>query len=134
MNKVWIWMGALLLTLAAAGCAGGGKAQVAVNMREFGFSPDSLSVPAGAELTLTVKNLGALEHNLHIMDLGNEIRDSWSAGDEDAAVLNFGVVDGGDTRSLTFTAPNAPGDYQFLCSVPSHFELGMHGTITVVAP
>lgn len=134
MMKNRIWIGALLLVLAAAGCGGSGKAQVAVNMREFGFSPDSLTVPAGSEVSLNVKNLGALEHNLHIMDLGNAISDTWREGDESAAFLNFGHVDGGESRSLTFTAPNAPGEYQFLCSVPSHFELGMHGTITVVEP
>jgi azurin len=32
---------------------------------------------------------------------------------------------------VEFTAPTVPGDYPFLCSFPAHYQVGMHGILTV---
>ncbi len=32
---------------------------------------------------------------------------------------------------VDFKAPDAPGEYPFLCSFPGHFQAGMHGILTV---
>ncbi len=103
-------------------------------MREFSFSPDNISVPAGAEVTLNVKNLGALDHNFHIMLIGSEINEKWEEEDEASAFLNLEILGGGGARTVTFTAPTTPGTYQFVCSVPGHFQQGMVGTMTVTEP
>jgi azurin len=41
-----------------------------------------------------------------------------------------GLVKGGQSESVAFTAP-AAGRYVYLCSFPGHFELGMKGVLTV---
>ena len=136
-TRMIFFLRAAFLLMAAgllSGCGGGGPEQVSVNMREFSFTPDRLTVPAGAEISLTLRNLGALEHNFHFMKLGEEVTESWSEEDEAGAYYSQGVIEGGGVQTVTFTAPNVPGDYQFLCSVPSHFELGMVGVLTVTAP
>ena len=124
----------MFLAAGLLSACGGGSQQVSVNMREFSFTPDHLTVPAGAEISLTLRNLGALEHNFHFMKLGEEVSETWSEEDEAGAYYSQGVIEGGGVKTVTFTAPNLPGDYQFLCSVPSHFELGMVGVLTVTEP
>lgn len=125
---------ALLMGASLLSACGGGPAQVSITMNEFGFSPDNMTVLAGAEITLTLRNLGALDHNFHIMEQGEEVADTWTEADEAGAYYTSGVIEGGEVKTVTFIAPSEPGEYQFLCSVPSHFELGMIGTMTVTAP
>ena len=38
---------------------------------------------------------------------------------------------GGETVEVTFTAPEEPGDYTYVCTFPGHFLGGMKGTLTV---
>lgn len=38
---------------------------------------------------------------------------------------------GGETVEVTFTAPEEPGDYEFLCSFPGHYSAGMKGFLKV---
>ena len=33
--------------------------------------------------------------------------------------------------TVTFTAPTAPGRYEFVCSFPGHFQVGMRGVLIV---
>jgi azurin len=35
--------------------------------------------------------------------------------------------------TITFTVPDAPGEYVYLCSFPAHFMVGMKGVIVVTA-
>ena len=37
----------------------------------------------------------------------------------------------GDTVQMTFTAPKAPGRYDFVCSFPGPFAGGMRGVLVV---
>lgn len=32
---------------------------------------------------------------------------------------------------VTFQAPTAPGDYDYLCTFPAHYQAGMHGVLKV---
>lgn len=43
------------------------------------------------------------------------------------------LVSGGESDTVTFTAPEQPGDYPYICSFPGHFAAGMRGTLTVTA-
>ena len=119
--------------LLLASCGGSGKS-IALNMREFSFSPDQFTVEAGAEVTLNIKNIGTLDHNMHIMLLGNDVEGQWEEGDEALTLLDLGNLGGGESTSVTFTAPDTPGTYQFVCSVLGHVQQGMMGTMTVTAP
>jgi azurin len=42
------------------------------------------------------------------------------------------LVGGGESDTITFTAPKEPGAYPYICSFPGHFAL-MQGVFTVKA-
>jgi nitrite reductase (NO-forming) len=87
---------------------------VAVTASEFKFSPATLQVAAGRQLTLTLANEGTMEHDLTIDALGVKL------------VAKPGTLTKGE---FTF---DKPGTYDYYCSIPGHKEAGMRGSITVV--
>jgi azurin len=50
---------------------------------------------------------------------------------QDEIVARIDLVGPHQTGEVEFTAPTAPGDYPFLCTFPAHFQVGMHGILTV---
>ncbi len=93
---------------AAAG--GGGPASVDVDMKEFAFDPNDITVAADGKLVLN--NVGEVAHDLSIGDLTSELVDPGASGELDLAGLE-------------------PGEYSFICTVPGHEAAGMKGTIKV---
>jgi len=132
-KRIWIGL-ILILSGLAAGCGGGGPVAVQVDMSEFSFAPETISAPAGAEIHLTLNNTGALDHNFLLMNAGKEVSGSWSETNAVDAFFTQIQTPGGESITVTFTAPSQPGAYQFLCSVPAHLEQGMTGTFTVTQP
>ena len=50
---------------------------------------------------------------------------------EDQIIAHTDLAAGGETVEVTFTAPEEPGEYEFLCSFPGHYVGGMRGTLVV---
>jgi len=50
---------------------------------------------------------------------------------KDQIIAYTALAGGGDTVTVTFTAPQKPGKYQYICTFPGHFVSGMKGTLTV---
>ncbi len=50
---------------------------------------------------------------------------------KDKIIAHVKLLGPGETGEVTFTAPNEPGTYPFLCSFPAHCLTGMKGTLTV---
>lgn len=88
--------------------------EVTVISTEFAFSPLSITVQAGDEVRLKLKNEGGARHDLEIEGLG----------------VRTERIDGGQTDTIEFTAP-ASGTYTFICSIPGHKEAGMVGSLKV---
>ena len=88
---------------------------IAVEARNYAFTPSSISVPAG-EVTFRVRNAAAEEHEFEIFQ-GETVKDEIE-----------GLVPG-LTKDLTVTL--AAGDYTFMCKLNGHDQLGMKGTLTV---
>lgn len=84
---------------------------------EFSFSPSSFSIPVGARVELTFRNIGSAPHNFVVDELA----------------LATKTIGGGKTDTITFTAPTSPSTitYSSYCSVPGHREAGMEGTIVI---
>jgi len=101
-----------LLATPLAGWAG----EITIIAREFEFTPNEITVTAGEQITVTLRNEGVLSHNLGIPDLQ----------------VQTDTVQSGDTGTMTFTAPKT-GTFQFDCLVPGHVEAGMHGSMLVRA-
>jgi len=67
------------------------------------FNPDSFTVKAGSAITLSLSSIDSYGHSLVFRDpllqaIGISVKD-------------------GETRAMTFNAPEIPGEYEFYCSV-----------------
>jgi len=114
------------------------------------FKPDYLSVPAGAQISLTFHHAGAIIHQAHDWVLAQpgtmeaimkeiDAAAQKAGSDEEKSFLRPGdprviaataPIKNGETTTITFAAP-APGDYPFFCSTPGHAE-SMHGVLHVM--
>jgi len=93
----------------------------------------------------TVSNMPpqAMSHNLVIMDLETDLdafaMASMMAADndyiapdyEDQIIAATEMVGGGESSTIEFTVPETPGDYDYVCTFPGHFQAGMVGILRV---
>ena len=120
----------LLLALTLTAC-GSNKATLNVITTDKGYDSPTYTVPAGAEVTLNLTNNGALEHEFAVLKLGQHVTPPFGEKDEDKILWELDGVEAGTTKSDTFTAPTEPGEYDVICGVPGHIELGMIATLIV---
>jgi plastocyanin len=90
--------------------------KISMEMGEFYYAPNVIEAEAGETLTVTVENVGGF-HDFVIDELD---------------VASEQVKDG-NSVTVTFTVPEGASgqEYEFYCSVGSHRELGMVGTLMV---
>lgn len=119
----------LLLTVLMVAC-GPKTANLRIDMADFMYSPDHWSVPAGAQVTVTLNNKGALDHTWIILKKGVVATTPFGT-DQQSNILWQAKVTTGQNQTFEFTAPADPGDYEVICGVPAHLEQGMKGTLTV---
>jgi len=50
---------------------------------------------------------------------------------KDQIIAHTAMAAGGETVEVTFTAPERPSQYMFICTFPGHFLAGMKGTLIV---
>jgi len=96
----------------AASSGGNAATEMTVTMVDIAFQPDTLTIPANTDVTVSLPNTGASLHNFSIDELGISVD-----------------VQPGDTGSTTINAP--AGNYEYYCNVPGHKQAGMVGTLTV---
>jgi uncharacterized cupredoxin-like copper-binding protein len=137
MNKIANSLStAISLCLILSGCApAAASTNVSLTMTDFSFLPNTITVPAGQEITIDVTNSGAVAHDLMIMKAGYELvaNQHVHAEDHGNAFWEQELLDPGHKLSSTFMAPSTPGEYQIVCGVAGHFEAGMVGRLIVVA-
>ena len=114
------------------------------------FDVTAFEVKPGQKVSLTLKNVGttpkfSMGHNLVMLDktvnTGNV--NKWL--DEASMAASSDYVPKGskevlaatkllgpnETDTITFTAPQVPGEYLYLCSFPGHYSQGTKGFMTV---
>jgi len=86
----------------------------AMDVHEFAFSPNTITVKQGVAVTITITNTGQRTHGFGLPDFNvNE------------------VIEPGQTVTFTFT-PDKTGTFRFFCSVPcGPGHLSMTGTLIV---
>lgn len=133
-------LGMAVLLLGAIAACGGDEAatEIDVELKEFGFAPDTWTVAAGEEISVDLSNAGTLEHEWVILQDGVTISSEDDLPETEEELLADFVywedeVEPGESKTLTFTAPSA-GEYQIICAIEGHFTSGMEGTLTVQAP
>ena len=120
----------LVLSLILAAC-GSNKTTLNVTATDTGYDSKTYTVPAGAEVTLNMTNNGSIEHEFAILKKGEHVTPPFGDKDEDKIYWELDGVDAGETKSDTFTAPTEPGEYDVICGIPGHIELGMTATLVV---
>jgi plastocyanin len=107
-----IFAGALLLGPAASGAstdkASAPKSHVTITIKNFMFSPMSVTVKPGAKITVTNKD--SVTHTLSGQGKGH-----------------FNTGDLGHDKTKTFDAPKKAGTYHYICNIHQY----MKGTIKV---
>ena len=116
-----------LLLVVAAGCGDDDDTpgrtvtvksgnEVAVVAKEYSFDPETIVLTGGGKLTVELDNQGTLAHNLRVFDGGTDL----------GGTPTFA---GGEPR--TGTVEVEPGQYEILCTVGDHADLGMKGKLEV---
>jgi azurin len=117
---------------------------IGTNGGEWEFDLSMLEIAAEKDVALTFSNSAKTTlHNWLLIDgddyaaieVSQAGAQAGQAADyipDDARVIasTTGLIEGGQSQRITFAAPPA-GTYVFLCTVPGHFELGMHGVLVV---
>ncbi len=88
--------------------------EIKVSGGDFTFTPSKLTAKKGEKVKITFQNTGKFPHNLMVDKLG----------------VGTKTVGPGESDSVEFTADTA-GTFAIFCSVDSHRQKGMEGTLTV---
>jgi uncharacterized cupredoxin-like copper-binding protein len=116
------------ILLLAAGCGGNDRdgsnrtvtvdrrGTVTVIARDYSFDPNRIVVQSAGPLTIRLRNDGDLAHDIRVRRDGEELggTPSFPPGRTESARLRL-----------------QPGNYQLLCTVGDHAELGMTGELEV---
>jgi plastocyanin len=89
---------------------------VTVVADEYSFDAETIVLTGGAKLTVELDNQGTLAHNLRVFDGATDV------GGTPTFV-------GGDPRGGELDLE--PGEYELVCTVGDHEDLGMTGNLTV---
>ncbi|SEI93137.1 putative membrane-bound dehydrogenase domain-containing protein [Cyclobacterium xiamenense] len=127
------------------GTAGAVTIKMGVIQHEMKFDKPSFTVKAGQQVTIDFANDDFMQHNLLIGKAGS-LETIGKAADElardpNGVTMNFvpkipevlastPLVNPETSESLVFTAPNEPGEYPYLCTVPGHWRI-MNGIMIV---
>jgi plastocyanin len=122
---------ALMLIAACSQAIEPGSTHISVDITGEGCQPLSWRVPAGEAVTLEINNQTAENYTWTLMARsvtlpldGNDAENIYYAWQAAA----------GQSETAQFTAPNAPGDYDVVCSPLPHSEEDQVGRLTSVRP
>ena len=97
------------------------------------FSPSAIQVKAGETVRFKIVNEGETEHEF-VMDSMDEIQE------HKALMEKFPEMEHADANAIRLEPDNSgeiiwsftkPGSFEFACLIPGHYEMGMHGPLTV---
>lgn len=118
----------ILLLAPLLACAGqsddGGTDEVTVNMSEWAFHTSRTTLTAGTPYRFVLRNTGAVAHEWAVVPRGATDESQLLIEVEESELPPGAVV----TEEFTFSEP---GDYDFACFIPGHYEAGMRLAITV---
>lgn len=110
------------------------------------FDKETITVKAGAKVKLTFNNNDDMLHNLVVTTPGTSDQVGGMAvklglnGEKLSYVpatpqvlFHTLLLQPGKSETIYFTAPDKPGDYQYVCTYPGHY-LVMKGILKVVGP
>lgn len=114
------WLCAAGMVLCPSGCDRPAGEPVEVELlarapERGNWSPRTLELERGREVTLVIRNVDVVTHGFYLPDLG----------------LSVTEIKAGDVKRLTFT-PEEGGEFPFYCSMwCSDYHMQMRGTLIV---
>lgn len=152
LNKLFAYsiivLTALTLSIPATATAQDAKVIEMKGTNTLKFSKTEITAKPGQKITVkltTVSQLpaSAMAHNFVLLtaeaDASKVATTSARFADneyiapemEDQIIAYTDMAAGGETVEVTFTAPEEPGKYTYVCTFPGHYLAGMKGTLTV---
>ncbi len=147
---------AVLAALAGPACSAGAQPgappAVAIDMLDaMRFAPERLTLAPGRHIEFRVRNAGRLRHEIvigtaaeidsHRRAMLRAAHAASAAGTDDAAHAGHSVHAAHAAPNMAQLEPgrrtrlrwkfDRPGDYEYACLLPGHYEAGMKGSITV---
>jgi len=120
------------IDLVAAGSAMPVDRTIKIEMKEWGYTPNQVTVKAGEVVRLIVTNAGNIPHEFMIMtgpgmaSVGyRNQRADWNLTEHEAIYENPLVMPG-DTFETRLKIEQ-PGTWMFMCMFPYHMQMGMMG-------
>ena len=113
------------------------------------FSLTEITAKPGEKLSVTLVNLGttpkfSMGHNWVLLASGTDVPQFLLAAAEavtadyvpagllkDRILASTKLLGPKERDTVTFAAPATPGRYEFLCSYPGHYQVGMRGVLIV---
>jgi azurin len=128
--------------------AKGGRTVELTGGDDMKFNVTSIQAKPGERLHVVLKSTGtapkiAMAHNFVLLKPGTTglefANAAMNARDtdfippamKDKIIALTGLAGPGETVEVTFTAPTKPGTYEYLCSFPGHYQVGMKGELIV---
>jgi azurin len=112
------------------------------------FSVTEITAEPGQKIQVELTTISdfpknAMAHNFVLLTAGADAtavaNESARASDNEYIAPNMtdkiiaysDMAGGGETVTVTFTAPEEPGEYEYICTFPGHYAGGMKGILTV---
>jgi azurin len=114
------------------------------------YSTTAIEAKPGEDLKVVLTNVGnvpkaAMAHNWVLLNTGDEATalafDQAAASQqangylpanlENEILAKIPLQGPHESGEVEFKAPTQPGNYIFLCTFPAHYQVGMHGVLTV---
>ena len=112
------------------------------------YSTTAISARPGETLRVVLQSKATMPktttaHNFVLLAQGTTVAAFLKAGtlskntdfiapdQKDRVIAATPLAGPGETVEVTFKVPDRPGTYEFICTFPGHYALGMKGTLTV---
>jgi len=112
------------------------------------YSVTSIKAQPGETLRVVLQSTAtmpktATAHNFVLLTQGTNVAAFLKAGtlnrdtdfippdQKDRIIAATALAGPAETVEVTFKVPDRPGTYEFICTFPGHYALGMKGTLTV---
>jgi uncharacterized cupredoxin-like copper-binding protein len=129
----------VLLALSSCGAPADQATTVRITLSDYKIESSQTTFQAGTIYHFVVTNAPTSTTNHEFMIMAPMSGDTMSMGQMDQHALfrlDASVLPPSATQSFSFAFPRAasPGQLEFACHVGSHYQLGMHESISVTAP
>lgn len=112
------------------------------------FNLTELEAKPLQKIELTLKNIGSMPkqsmgHNWILLEPGTDTKAFVEAGliaastdyiapaKKREVLAHIATLGPGESETITFTAPQKPGSYEYICGFPGHLAAGMKGVLKI---